>query len=51
MQCEIDSGTDSDTDYKPHGYIPVSYRNREYESESESVQCEMFCMVQCSHRV
>ena len=28
--------------------IPVAYRNRE-GSESESVQCEIICIVQCSH--
>ena len=31
--------------------FPVLRRNREYGFESDSVQCEMFCIVQCSHRV
>ena len=31
--------------------IPVLYRNTDQGSESESVQCEMFCTVQYRHWV
>ena len=43
---DSDTGMDSDSNS-----CPVLYKNRESGSESESVQCEKFYWVQCSHWV